>query len=146
MSSQFAHLKEYDPVDREAVMTLPLQGSPKLRMKYAGIGNKRYVNALAARTTANAAKQRAMDASGQSKDSLNADRELFPECVVVGWEDVLNVEGDPVEFSVENCADFFRQLPDWIMRRVSTWASTPTNFIDPSQIVTKKEISDQAGE
>ena len=41
------------------------------------------------------------------------DRDLFPKFVIVGWDGVLDSDGEPVEFTKENCADLLAALPDW---------------------------------
>lgn len=38
--------------------------------------------------------------------------EAFAEAVVVGWKNVVDRDGKPLEFSVENCVKLFTDLPD----------------------------------
>ena len=58
------------------------------------------------------------------------DRELYATHVVKGWRDVVDVNGDAVPLTRENCHDFLTALPDYIFDDVREYAREPANFVD----------------
>lgn len=51
----------------------------------------------------------------------------YAEAVVTGWEDVCDLEGKPIPFSVDNCVKLFTDLPD-LFAEVQEQSSRMANF------------------
>lgn len=93
--------------------------------------NKDYFNKVLkkSRKRLNAAKRGNVDAAVLA-ESRDEDRELYPKYVVVDWRDVYDKDGEPVEFSVDNCRDLLKQMPPWMFDELREFASEISNFID----------------
>ena len=132
--SQF-DFSNYDPTKRSAFFDLPLETGGSLELLHSGQSNRPYANALA-KASAKAQAPRAGDDTGalaMLDNSLELDRKLFPQFVIVGWSGIKNKAGKAVELSPATCAEFLRALPDWIVQRISSFASRPTNFCAPDE-------------
>lgn len=149
----FAHLERLKPDGRTAWYPLPLEGvDPKkpveLELRHAGSSNRDYTNALMKRNARMAGVRKSrrgkIDATILD-DSNEADRELFPETVIVGWRNVADDDHNEVPFSVEACREFVRRLPDWILQGLSVYASNAINFLADEE-PTEEEASELAGE
>lgn len=106
---------------------------PKLFLNPATEDNKGYFNALIKKMTAtNLAKKR----MGQTirpemvSENRKQDRELYAKYVVVGWENMVDVNNQPVEFSEQNCLDFLTALPNDMFDDLRNFASNLSNFRD----------------
>lgn len=128
----FSHLKNLDVKDKTARYTIhQIAGAPVLIMNPATEANKPYFNAVLKKSRRNV---RALKAGAISQvmiaENREQDRELFPRCVVTGWEGVTDAKGKTVEFSRENCEAFLRALPDWIFDEVRNFAGDSINFTE----------------
>ena len=72
------------------------------------------------------------------------DRKLFSDHVVVGWSGIVNSEGDEVEFNKEDCFDFLKALPLWLMDEIRNFAQEPENFLKGNE-PSEAEVRAQAG-
>lgn len=82
----------------------------KIRIARAGGANKDYVTALE-KLTRKHRRQIQLDVL-PSDVSIRLVHELYADTVVLGWEGVTDPEGNPIEFSRENCLKLFQDLPD----------------------------------
>jgi len=106
-------------------------GEPTFQVRPATESNKPYFNAMLKRSR----KMARVIASGninaahldQNRDN---DRDLFPKHVIVGWKNVVDNEGNPVEFTQENATDYLSKLPNWILDDLRNFVATPTNFAE----------------
>ncbi len=64
------------------------------------------------------------------KEGRAQDRELYARFVVKGWRGVVDVNGDEVQFTRDDCHDFLTALPDYIFDDVREYAREPANFVD----------------
>lgn len=60
----------------------------------------------------------------------NLDKELFPEHVIVGWENVKDGANSIVPFNKENCTDLIAALPDFMFDELRDYCANPYNFIN----------------
>lgn len=151
----FGHLQKFSPKGRIVPFPLPF-GITKddgtfapavLHLRFAGDGNPGWLNAITAHAAANPTRLRGIATQGNREVAqlLEArDRALFPKHVVVGWDNVVDSEGQRVPFSVEACSDFFEALPLWILDDVRLFALTASNFV-ASNIPTPEQAEELAG-
>lgn len=142
----FEHLSAYDPRGTSEFV-LPIAGRPSLKMRPAGQSNAPYFNAMAKRNAKSGQLRRL--AQGQvDVDSIDQnrkeDRELYPVHVIVGWTNVNDSEGKPVQFTAVTCREFLQALPDWIFDEVRNFAAIPANFL-PDDEPTTDEVQEAAG-
>jgi hypothetical protein len=96
--------------------------------------NPRY-NAAILRT---AGKRRRTTAGTQvsKKDSdrdRDEDRRLYPKFVIVGWGNIYDTAGKPVDFSQEACEAFVAKLPNWLFDKVRVACMRGENFVDEDE-------------
>jgi hypothetical protein len=126
----FSHLKNLDVKGKTADFVIyQINGEPTITLKPATEANKPYFNAVLKRSRRN---MRAVQSGAINqvmiKENREQDRDLFPRFVVVGWDGILDSDGEPVEFTKENCADFLAALPDWLFDEVRDFAGKSSNF------------------
>lgn len=128
----FSHLQKLDVTNKTARYTIyQVSGEPVLILKPANEANKPYFNAVLKRSRRNVrAIQSGHVNQGMIAETRDKDRELFPKFVVVGWENVLDANGEKVPFSREVCEEFFRALPDWLFDEIRNFAGTSSNFAE----------------
>lgn len=74
-------------------------------------------------------------------ETREQDRKLYPRYIVHGWEGVFDVDGNPVEFSREACAEFFEELPDYVLDDVRGFAGDPHSFLEDGEF-SEEEAAD----
>lgn len=101
-------------------------GDFKLRIARAGGANRRYERLLEQRTKP---IRRALqtDAPGLKRRVEPILREVFAETVVLGWEGVVDRDGNELPFTKENCIKLFEDLPD-LFADVQEQATKMSNF------------------
>lgn len=133
----FDHLKKLEvKVDTTAWVDLP-EVAPKARVcvKPATEANPFYFNAMMKKSGARARRMIRTDRMSMEDMAENRaeDRALFPRHVLVGWEGIVTVDNQPVEFNLENSREFCAKLPDWLFDRIRNHAATPERFIDDDE-------------
>jgi hypothetical protein len=128
----FSYLKKLEVKDRTARYDMfQISSEPVLIVRPATEANKPYFNAVLRKSRKNS---RALRAGAINRamitENREQDRELFPRYVIVGWENVVDVNGESVEFSPDNCRGFLDALPDWIFDDVRNFAGDSANFVD----------------
>lgn len=118
------------------------EGPPRLLVAPATEANKPYYNALLRRQQRNATVTRLGRVTAAVLEAnRDDDRELFALHVVRNWERVTEdpapgeTEPKPVPFSVENCREFLRALPNWLFDDLRMFAMNPLHFpgvVDPA--------------
>jgi hypothetical protein len=128
----FSHLQKLDIKDKTARYSFyQIRDEPTLILRPANEANKQYFNAVLSKSRKNV---RAIQAGHVNQsmiaESRNKDRELYPSFVVVGWENVVDSQGEEVPFSSEACRDFLNALPDWLFDELRTFAAKSSNFAE----------------
>lgn len=131
--ANFSHLEQLNIKERTVPYTINqimVNGkSPTLILASATEANPQYFNALLKRVGKSARKARAGTINVEAiSENRNDDKELYPSCIVRGWEDTLDADGQEVPFSKEDCAKFLSCLPDWIFDDLRNFAGDPANF------------------
>ncbi len=118
--------------DKTVEFTLyQVQGTPTLILAPATESNIPLFNAALKRSgqAANRARAGAKQNLGTIKEGRAHDRELYAKFVVKGWYDVVDVKGNEVALSKDNCLDFLTALPDYMFDDVREFAREPSNFV-----------------
>ena len=139
--SQFGQLKamHVKPGDTAEFYFNELEGIPQLTCLPATNVNKPFLNAVMKASKEAARKARAMrKVKGKKKDedvsqaaidrARLEDISLFVEYIVQDWEDVVNIEGEPVEFNQENLRDFLTAIPPEMFNDLRVFCLDIRNF------------------
>ncbi len=134
----FSHLKKAEvdgERDRPYRLTV-LEGAPTIWFRPALNQNGEFLNHTLRLSNEKAEGGRR---GGLSADGVEAareeDRQVLAHSCATRW-DVKDAAGKEVEFSADNCLEYFRALPDWIFDGIRGWASNPINWMrgDPAKL------------
>lgn len=143
MAINFGHLKSLDVKDKTAEYVIyEIPGEPALTLKPATDANKPYFNAVLKRTKKN---MRAVTAGAISaamiEENRREDKELFPQFVITGWSNVVDIDGNSVPFTESACSEFLNELPDWLFDKIRNFAGDPANFAAVIDVQAKSKNS-----
>jgi hypothetical protein len=125
-------LKKFDVEGKTAKYHLPLTDCDyHLVVRPATEVNKEYFNKILKKSHRHLKnmKRRGIDPK-VFEENRSTDRELYPLHVIVGWEDVVDENDVPVEFSLEECKNLVAEMPDWMFDDLREFAGDIENFID----------------
>jgi hypothetical protein len=109
-----------------------------LFVKPATEANKPYFNKVLKKSKKRLNELRRKGVSAEYlEENRDEDRILFPQYIIVGWKGMKDKEGNPVEFSVENCEDLLKQMPNWMFDEIREYVNDVSNFIDVMDIEEK---------
>lgn len=129
----FSHLRA---LDQRADVDVPykmeqIAGTPTIWFKPGTDANPSFMNETLRRANLRSRSNRR--SKRLTKEVLSAsreeDKEVLSKCCATRW-DVKDAKGKPVDFSEENCLEFFQALPDWLFDDVRTFVTDPGNFLD----------------
>ena len=63
----------------------------------------------------------------EAEEAMDIEREMFVKTCVIGWEDVVNENGESIPFSVSNAIELFKDLPD-LYTDLKNYASDRENY------------------
>lgn len=87
------------------------QGKPIcIRIARAGGANKAFEKRMEIATKP--IRRQLQNETAENAQLLKLLRKVYAETVVLGWENVEDRNGKPIEFTVENCIQLFVDLPD----------------------------------
>lgn len=140
----FSHLDqlEIDPKKSRPIVLHALTDSPTLICLPATEANVSYTNARlkrAARMNRITQGGRVVTASMLDR-TRDEDRVLYADFVIVGWSNVNDTDGKPVEFNKDNVKEYLQHLPSFVFDEVRNFASDPFNFTG----LDLEEVSDDA--
>lgn len=101
--------------------------TPTLTVRHAGESNKPYFNEMLRRAE-HLARRKAKVTVELIKDNRERDRDLYPQHVVIGWNDVVDASGHPVSFNKEDCKTFLSSLPDDMFDELREFCREAQNF------------------
>lgn len=81
-----------------------------IRIARAGGANTRYSKLLEAATKPYRRQLQNETMDNDVAESLT--QKVYAQAVVLGWENVEDADGNPMEFNVDNCVKLFKDLPD----------------------------------
>ena len=135
--TDFSYLKalEVSPekTARYVIHQITVNGlTPTLLVAPATEANKPYFNALLKRAGKSARAVRAGTISaGMIEENREDDKDLYPKHVIKGWEDMIDGKtGDITKFSVKDCAEFIKDLPDWLFDDLTKFCGNPASFTE----------------
>lgn len=120
-------LSALEPYLREGVPT------PVLKIKPATADNSEFMNRYIDETFKRTGRRTVQMNAKTLATSREIDLDLFPELVIVGWEDVVDSNGDAVPFTAEVCRQFFDRVDmgdKSVFDTVRDFARQPTNFAE----------------
>ena len=128
--SNYAGLRE-DGTESKPYAFEDIDGVPTLLCRPATSANKRYnsarLKAISKRT--NSGRKKARISSASVDAARREDAEMLADYCVVGWKPApVDSAKQPVDFSAENCRQFFLAIPDWMFDDFRAWVSDPVNF------------------
>jgi hypothetical protein len=131
----FSHLKSLDMREGAEVEyeIAELPEKPVLTVRFMGESNTEWYQAVAKRSAGLIKKLRAagQDARDEYRQMRDEDRELMPLHIVTGWpKPPHDADGNPVEYSLENCQAFLQWLPNWMFERMRNFCAIPENFVN----------------
>lgn len=133
----FSHLAGLDPKGDKLVPYImdQIEGAPTIWFLPGTDANRPYLNETLKR--ANARVKGGRRTRRVTVDTIEAsreeDRELLAKFCAKRW-DVKDADGMAVEFTVENCIEFFKALPNWLFDEVRTFVTDPGNFIEADEM------------
>ncbi len=124
----FSNLKaaEVDGETERPYRFTVLEGAPTIWFRPALNQNKDFLNHTMQMSNERASTRR-MTAT-TVEEAREEDRAVLSASCATRWN-VADANGAEVEFSADNCLEYFRQLPDWIFDNVRGWASNPVNWM-----------------
>lgn len=135
--TNFSHLKDLevtaDKTARYPFHQITVNGkSPTLIVSPATEANKPFFNRLLKKAGKSARQVRAGAISaGMIDENRDEDKELYPQFIVKGWEDMLDGEtGDELKFSRKLCEEFLAALPGHMFDELRSFCSNPASFTD----------------
>lgn len=138
--TQFGHLKKLEVQGGKTAefKMHALDGTPVLTVRPAMESNKGYFNASLKASRSNMRSIRNGNVTaGLLDETRETDRDLYAKHVVVGWTNVVDQAGKPVQFTRDVAADFLAALPNWLFDELREFCGTPSNFIEDDQVDTE---------
>jgi len=131
----FGNLKKLNvPAKGTSKYTLSQLGGdvePVLILACASESNKEYFNALLKQSAKLMQGSKAKQISaGLVKSNRDNDKILYATHILKGWEHIVDIDENSVEFNLENSIDFIKALPDWIFDEIREYASNVHNYIE----------------
>jgi hypothetical protein len=136
--ANFSHLQSLEQRDEAVPYTLEqLPGAPTIWFLPGTDANKPFMNESLRRASLRARTSRrsrrvTLDTVQASRDE---DREIIAKYCAKRWERIVDSGGQEVEFSAENCLEFFQALPDWLFDDVRGFVTDPGNFIEEEEVL-----------
>jgi len=132
--AQFGHLKSLavNGDDTARFTFYEIEGSPSLLVSPATSVNKPFFNAVLRKSKEAARKLRGrkgqIPTDGQLLEVRRQDAKLFVEFILRGWEDVVDADGEAVEFDAEAGYDFLMAIPPDMFDDLRAFCLDISNF------------------
>jgi hypothetical protein len=129
--ADFSHLKALEQKgDTERPFKFDqIAGAPTIWFLPGTDVNKAFMNESLRRANSRSGRRQRKVTADTVKAARDEDREVLAKTCARRW-DVCDATGEPVEFSYENCLEFFQALPDWLFDEVRAFVTDPGNFVD----------------
>ena len=133
--SQFRKLDVAGKTTEYTLFGLDEDPKPVLILRPAGTENKDYLNGLLREFGGQHQVSRMRGATVENLEKQrDANRRLFPECVVVGWRHMRDAQGNDVPYSLAGCQQLFRDLPGYMIDDIRAFAEVPENFVERARV------------
>lgn len=152
--ADFSHLKKLEITEESTAEYVfeDIPGEPSIIFAPMTDQNPEYLNARVRIAVDRAerdqgktrSKKRAeILSSDRLKDDRDIDRELMAKTCARGWGNPpVDVNGETPEFSPENCHDFLKAVPDWLIDPCRSFVANIYNFVDRSALITPDKAED----
>jgi hypothetical protein len=104
-----------------------LPNQPTLFCLPATEDNKPFMNESLRRAAVRRARRVKVTNADTVKASREEDKEIIANFCVRSWS--MKIDSNDVEFSADECMEFFAALPDWVFDDFRVWLTDPTNFV-----------------
>ena len=130
--ADFSQIKRQEAIMPTARHTFyEINGEPWVDVKPATERNKPFFNSLLRRQRRG---RRIIRAGSLTVDMIkrtrDEDRDIYSKHIVTGWGNVVDVDGETVEFSPDNCRDFLYAISDEIFDLLRDFAGDSQTFIE----------------
>ena len=138
--SKFEHLKSLVVTgdDVSDFTFYEIEGAPVLECAPATSVNKPFFNAVMRMGKAAARKMRGrknqIPTAAQLSEVRRQDITLFVEFIVKGWRNVVDKEGNPVEFNAQECQEFLFAIPEDMFDELRAFCLDISNFRDQDEM------------
>jgi hypothetical protein len=138
--SKFGHLKalQVSGDDTADFTFYEIEGAPVLECSPATSVNKPFFNEVLRRSKVAARKLKGrrnqIPTQGQLDEVRRQDVALFVEYIVKGWRNVVDQEGNAVEFNADECAQFLTAIPDDMFEELRNFCLDIANFRDAAEM------------
>lgn len=144
--ADFSHLRklEVDQNSEAEFVFEDIQGEPSIWFAPMTDANTKYLNERVRLSTERAEAQMKETRAQRRKRILSAeqleedrdlDRVIMASTCALRWgTPPKDAKGKDVEFSEENCLDFFRAIPSYMMDPCRGFVSNVYNFVDPGAL------------
>jgi len=132
--SKYAHVKALSVSEGDTAdfVFYEIEGHPSLTCLPATSINRSFFNAVLKRRKELARKLRGRKNEVPTEAEMAAvrkqDAELFVQYIVTGWSDVIDVDGNEVEFSQEECQEFLMAIPQDMFEDLRNFCLDISNF------------------
>lgn len=109
-----------------------LKHTPVLIGVYAGESNEEYYNRLLQRNTKGSAKKRLQKSMTvrELQEGRALDRKLYPKFVLIGWEGVVDDDGNEVPYTASDCYDLMCAISDEEFDEIRDFFQNPGSFVE----------------
>lgn len=132
--TNFSHLRSLQ-VQQDTTVEFTfyrIGGEPTLSVRHAGQENRDFFNAALKKSKQAARRLRGRQGAAPSHEDIERarreDAALFAKHIVTGWEDVLDADGEAVEFSEEVCLEFLLAIPSDMFTELRAFCLDINNF------------------
>lgn len=103
-----------------------------LTLRCSNEANSGYMNGLLRLTgQSKGGRRQKVKVDAKTMDAMRGhDKELYPDHVIVGWKNVVDVKGVAIEYSPEEGGSLLEQLPDYLFDEIRAFANDPSNFVE----------------
>lgn len=141
--ANFEHLKELAVEHDSTTFYLfsRIMGLPRLEVRPAHRINPLFLNEMI-RGSKEAARRLSSEEMPDQKELDKVrlrDADIFARCIVVGWENVIDSEGNEVEFTEDHCREFLMAIPVDMFDDLRVFCMLIDNFRTGSLAISREE-------
>jgi len=148
--ADFTHLQSLRVADDATASFTFFQigGEPTLQVRHAGQSNRDFFNAALKMNKAAARGARKQRGGVPTPEDIEKARQqdirIFARYIVTDWQNVLDSEGNQVEFSEEVCVQFLQAIPSDMFTELRVFCLDITNFRE-EEMMDEEELEDLQG-
>jgi len=106
-----------------------IMGTPVLTVRPAHRVNRDFLNEMLSASKEVARRIGKLEHEDTDFDKVREnDADVFARCIVTGWRNVVDSDGNEVEFTRDNCREFLLAIPEDMFDNLRTFCLTIDNF------------------